>query len=273
MSLIGRGAAARHRLGVCDGLRGDKEHGGRVVFIIAIDARGRGRAIEQTVSGTLDRNGGVMRRSWFARLRVTEKKLESACDTVSGCSRIAEGHDDASAPDGIRVERSARGLRITRRWFTGSEHVMLGWAVVWFGLLSIFLSLGGHPLDRFNLIPAAPGVGMAYAAIAHYLNHTLIDVSRSHLAVRHAALPWPGGKNFATRDIDRVCGETRKVHAKGHTVDARRIMMVRKNGGKKPLLSGLELSEYQMDFIVEAINEYLQALPGTRSNIGNVKPG
>ena len=101
----------------------------------------------------------------------------------------------------------------------------------------------------------------------------LIDVSLSHVAVRHTPLPWPGGKNFATRDTDRVCGETRKVHAKGHTVDARRIMVVRKNGGKEPLLSGLELSESQMDFIVEAINEYLQALPRTRRNVGNVKTG
>jgi hypothetical protein len=128
---------------------------------------------------------------------------------------------------------------------------------VWFGLVAFFLSLNTSPAGKLSMLAILPGIAMTYVAMARFLNSTLIDVSPSRLLVRHAPLPWPGGKCFETREVCGLHVETRHVHAKGNPYDECWILIVRLNGGKAVLLKGLEMSGLESSLIVAAVSDHL----------------
>jgi len=163
-------------------------------------------------------------------------------------------------PDGIYIEQHPQRLRITRTWAKVAGYVMFAWVAVWIGLWSFFLSLGQQPIGWFILIPVLPALLMAYAALARFVNHTLIEINASRLIVQHAPFLWLGGKKFAVRDIQKLEPQIKKVYAKQGIVHIYQILVVRKNGKKAILLSGLEMTEGQMIFIIDALNAYLKTL-------------
>lgn len=165
-----------------------------------------------------------------------------------------------NAPDGIRIEHNTQGLHIIRYWSKAAGCFMLVWVAVWLGMVGFLFSLGGHSLDWFALIPALPALIMSYAAMTRFFNYTLIDVTPSRLLVRHKPLLWSLSKHFATHDIHLLCAAVKKVYAKGGIINVYQVMIIRQDGKKKVLLSGLEMSESQMNFIVDAINEYLRTV-------------
>ncbi len=163
-------------------------------------------------------------------------------------------------PAGLEVQRGHQRLRLWRRWLTPAVYVMGGWAIVWFAVTHFLLSLGGHPPTLVNLYVALPGLFMTYAALTRVLNQTLIEVTPTQLVVQHRPLPWALGKRLATQDIQGVYGDFKVVYAKQGRVDVQRVMVVRANGRKTVLLSGIELTELQRDFIVAELCDYLQSL-------------
>ncbi len=165
-------------------------------------------------------------------------------------------------PDGLEVQRGQQRLRLWRRWLSPAVYVMGGWAIVWFTITNFLLSLGGHPPTLVNLYVAVPGLFMTYAALTRVFNQTLIEVTPTQLVVQHRPLPWALGKRLATQDIQGVYGDFKVVYAKQGRVDVQRVMVVRANGRKTVLLSGIELTEPQRDFIVAELCGYLQSVCG-----------
>jgi hypothetical protein len=163
-------------------------------------------------------------------------------------------------PDGIYIEQTPHRLRITRTWAKVAGYIMLAWVAVWVGWWSFFLSLGQQSSGWFILIPVLPAVMMAYGAFARFVNHTLIEINASRLTVQHAPLLWLGGKKFAVHDIQKVEPQIKKVYAKQGMIHVYKILVVRQNGKKAMLLSGLEMTEGQMIFIIDALNAYLKTL-------------
>lgn len=164
------------------------------------------------------------------------------------------------APDGIYIEQNPQNLRITRTWAKVAGYVMLAWVAVWLGMWSFFLSLGQQSIGWFILIPVLSSLIIIYAALARFVNHTLIEINASRLVVQHAPMPWLGDKKFAVRDIQKVEPQIKKVYAKQGIVHIYQILVVRQNGKKAILLSGLEMTEGQMIFIINALNAYLKTL-------------
>lgn len=169
----------------------------------------------------------------------------------------SRGSRDESMLDGLRIERSATQLRITRHWPSASGWASLAWVAVWFGLVGFFLSLSEYPAGGSSLLLALPGIAMTYVALARFFNHTQIGVDPSRLIVRHAPLPWPGSKHFATRDVSGLHVETRRVHAKGNPYDECWIFIVRQDGRQAALLKGLEMSDLEASRIAAAMSGYL----------------
>ena len=168
--------------------------------------------------------------------------------------------NNANAPDGIDIEQNLHSLRITRDWSKIAGYVIFAWNAVWIGMWSFFLSLGQQSSGWLILIPVLSGLIIAYAALVRFVNHTFIEINTSRLIVQHAPLLWLGGKKFAVRDIQKVEPQIKKVYAKQGIVHIYQIWVVRKNGKKAILLSGLEMTEGQMIFIIDAINAYLETL-------------
>jgi hypothetical protein len=94
----------------------------------------------------------------------------------------------------------------------------------------------------------------------HALLITLIEINPSRLIVQHALLFWLGGKTFAVRYIQKLEPQIKKVYAKQGMIHVYKILVVRQNGKKAILLSGLEMMAGQMIFIINALNTYLKTL-------------
>jgi hypothetical protein len=191
------------------------------------------------------------------RIRLPLKRILPILPSVLRNSTYKSQYfNNANAPDGIYIEQNPQNLRITRTWAKIAGYVMFAWVAVWFGLWSFFLSLGQQSAGWFILIPVLPGLMMAYAALARFLNHTIIEINSSRLIVKHAPLFWFGSKKFAVRDILKLEPQIKKVYAKQGIIHIYRILIVHKNGKKAIMLSGLEMTGAQMIFIIEAINTY-----------------
>jgi hypothetical protein len=163
-------------------------------------------------------------------------------------------------PDGIDIEQTPQHLRITRTWAKLAGYIMFAWLAVWIGLWAFFLSLGQQSSGWFILFPVLPALLMAYAALARFVNHTLIEINASRLVVQHSPLFWLGSKKFAVREIQKLEARIKKVYAKQGIVHIYQILVVQQNGKKAILLSGLEMTEGQMIFIIDALNAYLKTL-------------
>lgn len=163
-------------------------------------------------------------------------------------------------PEGISIEQTPQHLRITRTWAKVAGYVMFAWLAVWIGLWAFFLSLGHQPIGWFIVFPVLPALLMAYAALARFVNKTLIEINTSRLVVQHAPLFWLGGKKLAVREIRELEARIKKVYAKQGIVHIYQILVVHQNGKKVMLLSGLEMTEGQMIFIIDALNAYLKTL-------------
>lgn len=159
--------------------------------------------------------------------------------------------------DGLLIEKNASNLIITRNWSKNSGYATLIWIAVWVGLVTFFTSLGHQPIDMSIIIPYLPAIAMGYVAMTRFLNRTVIDVGPSQMTLRHMPIPWLGNKRYAIKDITGLHAETRRIYAKGHTVDECWLLIVRQGGKKSLLLKGLEMSELQLSYIAAALSEYL----------------
>lgn len=141
---------------------------------------------------------GQLQRSGRARI------ARPPAITVEG--ERAQEPGDPTYREGAR-RRAPGTLRIARRWFNVGAIFTLGFSLVWNAFLVFWyataLSAPGAPwiMLVFPLLHVAVGVGLFYWSIASLLNRTTIVVDGRTLSVRHAPIPWPGGRDL---DADRI---------------------------------------------------------------------
>jgi predicted Zn finger-like uncharacterized protein len=167
---------------------------------------------------------------------------------------------DTPMPDGMTLEHTAAGLRITRRWFTWGTLFITAFAVFWNGFLvvtlgSAFVS-GFYPIAAFASIHILIGLGLIYWALAGFLNRTTVDVEPIELRVRHGPVPFPGKRLEA--------GAVRQLYAKEHISRRRNsssvtyeLHAVTDAGRHAKLVSGLTSSEQAL-FLEQEIERYLR---------------
>ena len=160
--------------------------------------------------------------------------------------------------DGLQIRPFADGLRIMRRWSRGAGYVKLVWVAIWFGVVRFFTSLGSPPATGEMIILALPGLAMFYAAMACFLNRTVIIVSPSEIIQSHAPLPWPGYRRFATSDINSLYIDVTIIQMRGYKVHVGSLFVVNPKGRKLRLMKGLGISEGEISVIGAALSDYLR---------------
>lgn len=113
-----------------------------------------------------------------------------------------------------RARSSGTGLVLTRRWRTPSAFFVLAFAATWDGFLVFWYATLVPLLFRadaprmfltafllFPLLFVAVGVRQTYAAIAQLVNRTVVCVEPRALTIRHAPLPWPGGRSLSLEGL------------------------------------------------------------------------
>jgi hypothetical protein len=181
-----------------------------------------------------------------------------AADTGAGRARSGRAAH-FPVPAGITLEQRADDLRITRRWRSKAAIGLAIFAVLWDAAV-VWFYWSADDLDPLLLCFTLPflvfGVLITYLTFCLFLNHTVIEVSRGLLSVRHSPLPWPG-KHVALIDVDHLCCEE---HGAGEWDSAPYdylLKAVTADGKRIKLLSAREEPE-QVLFVAQVINDWLR---------------
>jgi len=161
-------------------------------------------------------------------------------------------------PDGFWIDDDGP-RRISWRWFTWQALGGLAFAILWDGILALWLHsvfLTGAPwfIVAAGVFMTVIGVGMTYAIVALLVNRTSLRVDAAEVSVRHGPLPWPGDRDVRRSDIDSVGCE--KHEGSDETLwdpaVSYAVKLVLKGGGTLKLVAGLRAPEQAL-FIEQLI--------------------
>jgi hypothetical protein len=129
---------------------------------------------------------------------------------VPGAPALPVPRGEVDRPSAIRLERTAYGVRLVRRWWSPLYVFLAFFCVVWNGILWMFYGVAGRGdapfvVYLFPLLHVGVGLALAYATLAGFLNRTTVTAQRDGvLMVRHGPLPWPGKKDLPARDVAQL---------------------------------------------------------------------
>ena len=110
-------------------------------------------------------------------------------------------------PPYMHVDRQGRRLLIRWRWFTPANLGMAVFCLAWDSFLIFWYSTAFHSRHTpwimivFPIGHLAVGVGLTYATLCGFLNHTTMEISPEGLTVRHGPLPSRGNRQLAASQI------------------------------------------------------------------------
>ena len=163
-------------------------------------------------------------------------------------------------PEEITVSEGAGGVEITRKWYGHDVLFLLFFTFMWNGFMAVwhttaFLS-GAYEANLFGLLHPAVGLGLIYYVAARLLNRTYIRLERGQLSVRHAPVPWKGGKEVpATRLEQLYCKEQRRRTKNGERFTYS-VEMLMQGHRRETLLEGLSDFEHAL-FIEQTLEKAL----------------
>ena len=99
--------------------------------------------------------------------------------------------------------------------------------------------------------------GIAYTALAGWLNRTRITVDQGRISVRHGPLPWLGNKDLDGSTMKQLYSKEKISRGRNSTSVTYEVHAITTNGRNEKLLSGLETSEQAL-YIEQEIERYLR---------------
>lgn len=109
----------------------------------------------------------------------------------------------------IKFYENNRELYIEFKWFTPIAFFLIFFCIAWDSFLIFWYSMAGEgeaPLIFF-IFPVghiAVGVGLTYYTICLFINKTFIAIDDDTVKIKHAPLPWLGGKKIPVSDIEQL---------------------------------------------------------------------
>ncbi|MCA9969929.1 MAG: hypothetical protein KC425_06930 [Anaerolineales bacterium] len=167
-------------------------------------------------------------------------------------------------PRNMRVVEGETAVEIHWKWspLFGDPH---NWLPLAFGLLWLYGTLGmlliwGVATQNGLLFFLALGLLLlaAYFQLARFVNRTIIRVDRDAIRVRHAPLPYPGGKRIPLAGLnnDGLTVERRRVYRQGRHVGSDfAVQAERKGSAPVVLLKGIPDRDHAQ-FIAGRINRF-----------------
>ncbi len=189
--------------------------------------------------------------------------------SLGDASEPLDAHRDVpvTLPAGFQFEDNGLEQRVSWRWF--SWHAMRGiiFAAIFIVPFAFMLYSYVNSSDKswpapamaIALLLALPAAATSYRWLAYVVNRTTVRVDATRISVLHGPLPWPGFKDIARADIDKVVSE-RVINDSSDSSDGTifqpreiyRIKLILKNGKTLRLVSGL-LAPEQALFIEQLI--------------------
>jgi hypothetical protein len=177
-------------------------------------------------------------------------------------------------PRGIHVVNSGDVLKLTRNWLSANLVVLAILCVAWNSFLAFWYSevvAVAPPLLLVNIpvVHVAIGIGLAYFALAGFLNRTVISIDHQQVFVQHGPIPWPGKIRMPTENIQEIIvaqhstKNGRPTYAFAFDVNA-----LMKSGQIVSLLKNLDARDQAL-YIQQIIEQHLRL--GIDSEIGHKK--
>ncbi len=165
-----------------------------------------------------------------------------------------------SLPKGFAVKKSRGDLKITRDWFTFGALGLTFFCLFWNGFMavwfSIALSQGIWMMAAFGTIHALVGLGVAYGALASWINQTVITVNPESIDVTSGPIPVPGNIRMKTAEIKQLY--TKEKVSRGKTTTySYEVHAVTHERDDKTLVSGLPTPNQAL-YIEQQIETALQ---------------
>jgi hypothetical protein len=174
---------------------------------------------------------------------------------------------DLGLPDKLELRNQGSGIEIVRRWLSWKTLLLTAVAVFWSGFLfswySIVLSFSafGGPMSMFMtlfpLIHVGVAVGLAYSALAGWINSTRIRVDQGRISVRHGPLPWLGNKDLEGSDLKQLYCKEKITRGRSSTTITYEVHALTASGRNQKLVGGLESSEQAL-YIEQEIERYFR---------------
>lgn len=134
-----------------------------------------------------------------------EHMLPSAAGRIES-SRAVPIRPRVPVPNSVRIEKDGQSAAIYQRWFSLKYIPMLFFCIAWDSFLIFWYSMAiGEGLPwifvAFPVAHLAVGIAMTYYTLAGFVNRTVLEITRSELAVWFEPLPWLGEKRVNTADL------------------------------------------------------------------------
>lgn len=149
--------------------------------------------------------------SSFIRDGQGETRVRAEVPLPKGMEILRGDEPPEARPVGYREGAATRPtLSLVRRWFKPLQHIFTFlFSLIWCSFLVFWYTMaaaGQAPLlfFLFPLIHVAVGIFLFYTSLAGFLNKTYIEVDGERIRVRHAPLPWIGGKELPSQNVRQL---------------------------------------------------------------------
>lgn len=176
---------------------------------------------------------------------------------------------DAGLPPGLSLTTRKDRLELSYRWFSFQIVFLLVFALFWNGFMAawyvIALPTGEWLIAVFGVVHLAVGVGLGYGALAGLLNRTKITLRSGKLAVWIGPLPWFGGKEGSTAELDQLYVVERRTRTKNGVQRRYDLTAQLQSGGDLVLVRGMgapHLAQAMERRLEEILGIVDRAMPG-----------
>ncbi|HMQ31313.1 MAG TPA: hypothetical protein PKD53_11325 [Chloroflexaceae bacterium] len=199
-------------------------------------------------------------QSMAAKCRACNAVFSIADQVEPASGWAAPARLDVPLPERFAIERPAGGLRISWRWFTPAAIFLAVFALFWNGFLCVFfwgaLSGGAGGFAMFASLHVLVGIGVAYWALAMFVNGTTVEASYGALAVRHGPLPALGNLDLPRDGIRQLYCVERVRRSRRSTTVSYSLQAVKADGGSVAVVKGLDNPEQAL-YLEQELERFL----------------
>ena len=185
----------------------------------------------------------------------------SYIDQVSGPSERLHVRPPAGKPNNFKIERSAEGLVIIRRWFAPAIVALTFFCLFWDAFMVMWFYTAirqkAYIMALFGSLHGTVGLVMSYFVIAGYFNRTYIRISYDSIIVSHKPMPWFGQKSISRQGLRQLYSKEKINYGRGGDTRLYSVQAIAKDGKIIELVSGLASSEEAL-FIEQEVERYLR---------------
>ncbi len=174
---------------------------------------------------------------------------------------MSDARMDIGLPEKISFADHGDSVEIIRTWFGTKFLIFTAFAVVWNGFLVFWYGVafeqGKLLMMLFPILHVCVGIGVAYYAVAGWLNKTQVYADARGLFIRHRPVPWFGNKDIPASDLKQLYVKEKLIQGRGGSYPVYEVRAITKSGRNVKVVGGLDQKE-QGIFIEQKIETFFK---------------